>query len=78
MEPLDEDQKKEPKKRLSRRYARILEAKLKTLSVKTERNYHHARADDRRKGRALEMTVTSLRTKPFNPIRRFRVLFLVQ
>ena len=54
MEPLDQDQKKEPKKRLSRRYAMIWPSFLGTQDVKIERNYHHARAGDRRKGRALE------------------------
>ena len=54
MEPLDQDQKKEPKKRLSRRYAMILPSFLGTQDVKIERNYHHVRAGDRRKGRALE------------------------
>lgn len=43
-----------PTKRLDRRYARIGTSKLETQPVKTERNYHHARAGDRRKGRALE------------------------
>ena len=41
-------------KRFDRRYAKIERGSLKTQAVKTERNYHHARADDRRKGRALE------------------------
>ena len=42
-----------PTKRLDRRYARISSEGLETQSVKTELNYHHARAGDRRKGRAL-------------------------
>ena len=54
VESLDEDQKKEPKKRLNRRYAMIWQSFLGTQGVKVERNYHHARAGDRRKGRALE------------------------
>ncbi len=41
-------------KRVDRRYAKIEQGSLKTQAVKTERNYHHARASDRRKGRALE------------------------
>lgn len=44
---------KEPTKRLDRRYGRIRPGELETQSVKTELNYHHARARDRRKGRAL-------------------------
>ena len=42
-----------PVKRLDRRYARIYQGGLETQDVKTERNYHHARANDRSKGRAL-------------------------
>ena len=43
-------------KRLDRRYARIRPGVgiLETQAVKTERNYHHARANDRSIGRALE------------------------
>ncbi|MDE0469872.1 MAG: RAMP superfamily CRISPR-associated protein [Candidatus Poribacteria bacterium] len=52
--PSTEEEKKKPKKRLERRYGMILQGDLKTRFVKTERNYHHARAGDRRKGRALE------------------------
>ena len=48
-EILDEDQTK----RHERRYCRINSERLETQVVKTERNYHHARAKDRRKGRAL-------------------------
>ena len=43
----------EPTKRLDRRYARISEESLETQAVKTDLNYHHARAKDRRIGRAL-------------------------
>lgn len=43
----------DPIKRLDRRYAIISEGHLATQAVKTELNYHHARAKDRRKGRAL-------------------------
>ncbi len=46
---LDEDQTK----RHDRHYCRISSGQLETQSVRTERNYHHARAKDRRKGRAL-------------------------
>ena len=42
-----------PTKRLDRRYARISAGGLETQAVKTELNYHHARAKDRRIGRAL-------------------------
>ena len=42
-----------PTKRLDQRYARISEGRLETQAVKTELNYHHARAKDRRIGRAL-------------------------
>ena len=42
-----------PTKRLDRRYARISQGSLETQSVKKELNYHHARAKDRRIGRAL-------------------------
>ena len=40
-------------KRFDRRYAKIEQGSLKTQAVKTERNYHHARAGDRSIGRAL-------------------------
>ena len=43
----------EPIKRLDRGYARISEGSLETQAVKTELNYHHARAKNRRIGRAL-------------------------
>ena len=44
----------EPIRRLGQVYARMGSDGLETQSVKTERNYHHARvADDRSKGRAL-------------------------
>ena len=43
----------DPIKRLDRRYAIISKGRLATQAVKTELNYHHARAKDRRKGRAL-------------------------
>ncbi|RKU34900.1 hypothetical protein C6496_18720 [Candidatus Poribacteria bacterium] len=43
-----------PTKRLDRRYAKISSGFLETQAVKTERNYHHARASkNRRIGRAL-------------------------
>lgn len=43
-----------PMKRLDRRYAKISDGLLETQTVKTERNYHHARASkNRRIGRAL-------------------------
>lgn len=48
-----EQSPKDATKRFDRRYAKIEQGSLKTQAVKTERNYHHARADDRRKGRAL-------------------------
>ena len=47
----------DPIKRLDRRYAIISEGSLETQAVKTELNYHHARAKDRRKGRALGAVV---------------------
>ena len=43
----------DPIKRLDRSYARIRAGSLETQAVKTELNYHHARAKDRRIGRAL-------------------------
>ena len=43
----------EPTKRLDHGYARIGQGSLETQAVKTELNYHHARAKDRSKGRAL-------------------------
>lgn len=43
----------DPIKRLDRSYAIINEESLGTQAVKTELNYHHARAKDRRIGRAL-------------------------
>ena len=44
----------DPTKRLDRRYAVIRSSFLGTQAVETELNYHHTRAGDRRKGRALE------------------------
>lgn len=52
-ESLTDDEKRKPKERLDSRYGRLDTGILKTHAVKTERNYHHARAKDRRKGRAL-------------------------
>ena len=43
----------EPVKRLNGRYAKIGYGQLELQEVKTEFNYHHARARDRRRGRAL-------------------------
>ena len=55
--PLDlltQTQQDDPTKRLDRHYAKIGTSDIETQSVKTERNYHHARAaNDRRIGRAL-------------------------
>ena len=55
--PLDlltQTQLDDPTKRLERHYAKIGTSDIETQSVKTERNYHHARAaNDRRVGRAL-------------------------
>ena len=57
-ETLTADHKKKPKRRINRRYARILTGKLETATVKTEFNYHHARAsNDRRIGRALAANI---------------------
>ena len=53
LEQPPEDLKDMPTKRLDQRYARISEGRLETQAVKTELNYHHARAEDRRIGRAL-------------------------
>ena len=51
---VEQEPGKDPIKRLDQRYARMSEGRLETQSVKTERNYHHARAsNDRRIGRAL-------------------------
>lgn len=47
----------EPTKRLDAQSARINQGSLETQSVKIELNYHHTRADDRRKGRALGAAV---------------------
>jgi len=59
VEPQDEDSKKRPKKRLDRRYAKLDEGEVKSQAVRTERNYHHARASkDRRIGRALGTEVS--------------------
>ena len=44
----------DPTKRLDLRYAVIRSSFLGTQAVETELNYHHTRAGDRRKGRALE------------------------
>ena len=46
--------RKDPIKRLEYRYARIKPQEFETQLVKIERNYHHARSKDRRKGRALK------------------------
>lgn len=51
-QPLD-DQRKAPKKRLDRPYALIWEKNLSTQLVKTERNYHHARAGLQAGGRSI-------------------------
>lgn len=52
--PLSDAEKKMPKKRLDRRYAMIVpEEDLKTQAVKTERNYHHARAGEKTGGRSI-------------------------
>lgn len=54
-ESLDDKQKMQPKKRIGSRYARIYKKELKTTTVDTELNYHHARVpDDRSIGRAKE------------------------
>ena len=50
---VEQSPEEEPIKRLDRSYARISEGSLETQAVKTELNYHHARAKDRRIGRAL-------------------------
>ena len=47
----------EPTKRLDARSARINQGALETQSVNIELNYHHTRASDRRKGRALGAAV---------------------
>lgn len=47
------EQSRDATKRFDHRYAKIEHGSLKTQAVKTERNYHHRRAGDRRKGRAL-------------------------
>lgn len=47
----------EPTKRLDAQSARINPESLETQSVKIELNYHHTRANDRRKGRALGAAV---------------------
>lgn len=52
-ESLNQEEKKKPKKRINRRYAKILQGNLETLIVEIERNYHNARASNRRMGRAL-------------------------
>ena len=53
VEPLEEKEKKKPKKRINRRHAKILPENLETLNVEIERNYHNARANNRQMGRAL-------------------------
>lgn len=53
-ESLNSEQKKHPKRRIGRRYARVWTGNLETTIVNTEFHYHHARAsNDRRLGRAL-------------------------
>lgn len=53
VESLSKAQEEKPKKRLNSHYGRLASGILKTHTIKTERNYHHARAKDRSKGRAL-------------------------
>lgn len=53
VEQLERLSDEDPIKRLDRRYAIISEDHLATQAVRTELNYHHARAKDRRIGRAL-------------------------
>ncbi len=56
---VEQPPKDEPIRRLGSVYARMGDDGLETQSVKTERNYHHARAaNDRSKGRALGAEVT--------------------
>ena len=50
VEDIDAD---EPLKRVTGRYTRIMPGSVETQRVKTQLNYHHARATDRRIGRAL-------------------------
>lgn len=58
-ETLTDAEKKKPKRRIGCRYARISTGNLETTNVKTEFNYHHARAsNDRRIGRALGAEAT--------------------
>lgn len=52
VEPLSEEDKKNPKKRLEHHYGMILDD-LETQSIKTERNYHHARAGESAGGRSI-------------------------
>ncbi len=60
VEAQDEDSKKRPKKRLERRYAKLDKGVVESQSVRTERNYHHARVSkDRRIGRALGADVSA-------------------
>ena len=54
---LVEGSTEEPTKRLDAQCARISQGTLETQSVKLELNYHHTRANDRRKGRALGAAV---------------------
>ena len=56
---VEQSPEEEPIKRLDRSHAIINERSLKTQAVKTELNYHHARAKDRRIGRALGAEVTN-------------------
>lgn len=53
VEPLTEEDKKNPKKRLESPYGMILANDLMTRSIKTERNYHHARAGESAGGRRV-------------------------
>ena len=54
-ESLDNEQKRQPKKRIGSRYARIYAGELESTTVATELNYHHARDPEKRNiGRATE------------------------
>ena len=58
-ERLTDEEKKEPKKRLERSYSTILGNNLKTQSIKTVRNYHHARAGESAGGRSIGRSLGS-------------------
>ncbi len=72
-ETLNDEQKRKPKRRIGSRFARIYTKKLKTTTVATALNYHHARAsNDRRIGRATENSGALFKYEAIQPDQSFQ------